>query len=397
MNRSLPSTWRYAKLGKCCTVVSGATPRRNVPEYWGNDIPWVTPKDLSNLEGPILKDAPEYISKEGYRGCSTTILPKGSILFSSRAPIGLVSIAGRDMCTNQGFKNLIPGRDVHSGYLYHCMKWLAPKIADMGNGATFKEVSREIVSRVEIPLPSLPEQKRIAAILDKADAIRRKRQQAIKLADEFLRSVFLDMFGDPASNPKGWPLGSIRELISEAKYGTSKKASDATGKYPVLRMNNIAYSGEMDFTDLKYIDLEKKEVNKYLVKKGDLLFNRTNSKELVGKTAVFESNIPMAIAGYLIRVRTNERSTPQYISAYLNSSHGKATLIGMCKSIVGMANINAQELQDINILIPPVTLQKQYSKIVWKVRERKKRHFEAAATGDILFKSLTQRAFRGEL
>ena len=138
-------------------------------------------------------------------------------------------------------------------------------------------------------------------------------------------------------------------------------------------MNNITYNGEMDFTDLKYVDLEKKEVSKYIAKKGDLLFNRTNSKELVGKTAVFESNTPMAIAGYLIRVRTNEKSTPHYISAYLNSYHGKATLMGMCKSIIGMANINAQELQDISIMIPPVDLQKQYAYLVWKVQVRKKR------------------------
>jgi len=293
-----------------------------------------------------------------------------------------------------------PGKDVDAKYLFYqiwnpVFRFIGSK--NMTGTAGQKRLPAGFLKRHKIPLPPLAEQKRIADILDKSDAIRRKRQQAIKLADDFLRATFLDMFGDPVTNPKEWPLGSIRELISEAKYGTSKKASNSTGKYPILRMNNITYSGEMDFTELKYIDLEKKEVDKYLAKKGDLLFNRTNSKELVGKTAVFESSAPMAIAGYLIRVRTNERATPQYLSAYLNSSHGKATLVGMCKSIVGMANINAQELQDIKMLIPPVTLQKQYSEIVWKIRERKKRHFEAADIGDTLFNALTQRAFRGEL
>jgi type I restriction enzyme, S subunit len=162
-------------------------------------------------------------------------------------------------------------------------------------------------------------------------------------------------------------------------------------------MNNITYSGQMDFTDLKYIDLEKKEEEKYLVRKGDLLFNRTNSKELVGKTAVFEREIPMALAGYLIRVRTNQRATSHYISAYLNSRHGKKTLMGMCKSIVGMANINAQELQDIKILIPPITLQKKYSEFVWKTQDRKTKIVDAIGLGNTLFNSLTQRAFRGEL
>jgi len=266
-----------------------------------------------------------------------------------------------------------------------------------GVGGSLLRARPSEVEKIKIPLPPLPEQKRIAAILDKADAIRHKRQATIKHANDFLRATFLDLFGDPVTNTKGWPLGTIRDLITEAKYGTAKKASTTTGNYPILRMNNITYSGDMDFTDLKYIELEKKEEEKYLARKGDLLFNRTNSKELVGKTAVFESDTPMAIAGYLIRVRTNEKATPQYISSYLNSSHGKTTLMAMCKSIVGMANINAQELQDIPILIPPIELQRKYSEFVKSVQEKLERQLETARIGDSLFNSLTQRAFRGEL
>lgn len=209
----------------------------------------------------------------------------------------------------------------------------------------------------EIPLPPLDEQKRIAAILDKADAIRRKRQQAIQIADDFLRSVFLEMFGDPVTNPKGFELGTIRNFVKTANYGTSGKASETDGEYPILRMGNITYEGSWDFSNLKYIDLSEKEKSKYLAKKGDLLFNRTNSKELVGKTAVFEEEQPMAIAGYLVRVVANEKGNNYYISGYLNSLHGKKTLQNMCKSIVGMANINAQEMQDIPLLLPPKHLQ----------------------------------------
>ena len=150
------------------------------------------------------------------------------------------------------------------------------------------------------------------------------------------------MFGDTVTNPKGWEVGTIRDLVSEVKYGTSKPAVD-NGKYIYLRMNNITYSGCMDYTDLKYIDVEDKEIEKYVVRKGDVLFNRTNSKELVGKTAVFKEDTPMIIAGYIIRVRPNERSNPEYISGFLNSSYGKRTLLDMCKAIVGQENINAQE------------------------------------------------------
>lgn len=205
------------------------------------------------------------------------------------------------------------------------------------------------------------------------------------------------MFGNPVTNPKGWPLGIIRELVSEVKYGTSKKASSDQKQFPIIRMNNITYSGEMNFTDLKYIDLDDKEQKNYLARKGDILFNRTNSKELVGKTAVYEKETPMVIAGYLIRVRVNEKANPYYISAYLNSKHGKATLMGMCKNIIGMANINAQEFQDIKILIPPVGLQDQYAQIVRQVTKYKNRQLKMMDLNNNLFIALSQRAFGGEL
>ena len=127
----------------------------------------------------------------------------------------------------------------------------------------------------------------------------------------------------------------------------------------------------MDFSDLKYIDLNEKEKTKYLVHKGELLFNRTNSKELVGKTAVFKEDKPMAFAGYLIKLVPNKRANSEFISAYLNSSYGKKLLKKMAKNIIGMANINAQELSSIKIYIPPITLQNQFADIVAKIEDQK--------------------------
>ncbi|ENN6812024.1 restriction endonuclease subunit S [Vibrio fluvialis] len=287
---------------------------------------------------------------------------------------------------------------VSPSYLYHFL--CSPSFRNWtknSSGANIKNIRASELAEFEIPLPPLVEQKRIAAILDKADAIRQKRKQAIELADEFLRSVFLDMFGDPVTNPKGFPIGTIRDIVSTVNYGTSAKASEADGEFPILRMGNITYKGGWDFSDLKYIDLDEKDQSKYLAQKGDLLFNRTNSKELVGKTAVFNESRSMAIAGYLIRVRTNELGNPWYISGYLNSSHGKQTLLNMCKSIVGMANINAQELQDINILLPPVELQNKYESIVKEVNERVSRHHESVKELQVLFNALSQKAFSGQL
>ena len=153
----------------------------------------------------------------------------------------------------------------------------------------------------------------------------------------------------------------------------------------------------MDFTELKYIDISSAERHKYIIKKGDLLFNRTNSKELVGKTGVYNLDQEMVIAGYLIRVRTNSRSNSWYIWGYLNSSHGKKSLYSMCKAIVGMANINAQELQNIKILIPPIDLQNRFAQIIQKTEALKARYQQSLHELENLYGSLSQRAFRGEL
>ena len=151
------------------------------------------------------------------------------------------------------------------------------------------------------------------------------------------------MFGDPGSNPRGWEVGCIGDLLEEAKYGTSSKANAEGNGVPILRMGNVTYDGRIDLTDLKHIELSERDFEKYTTKRGDLLFNRTNSKELVGKSAVVKLEEPLAIAGYLVRARANAYGNNDYISGYLNSPHGKATLMGMCKNIVGMANINAKE------------------------------------------------------
>lgn len=284
-------------------------------------------------------------------------------------------------------------------YLAHYLKskafvnWISNQTA----GAKMPRVSMNTFWEHEIPLPPLSEQKHIAAILDKADSLRRKNQQAIQLADQFLRAVFLDMFGDPVTNPKEFPQGIIRDLTESANYGTSAKASETEGEFPILRMGNITYQGGWDFSNLKYIDLSENDKPKYLARKGDLLFNWTNSKELVGKTAVFEEEQPMAIAGYLIRLRSNQKGNNYYISGYLNSTHGKKTLVNMCKSIVGMANINAQEVQDIKVLIPPIELQNKYEQIVLSTKKRLRNLVASEIASEQLFNALSQRAFAGEL
>ena len=261
---------------------------------------------------------------------------------------------------------IIPNDIVDISYLAYAMEYM--NLSKYFSGATIPHIYFKDYQKETLPLPSLDEQRRIATTLDKvSDLISKRRQQLDKL-DELVKARFVEMFGDPATNPMGWEKGTIRDVVTEVKYGTSKPAVEG-GAYKYLRMGNITYDGHLDLTDLKYIDIPESELDKCTVKKGDVLFNRTNSKELVGKTCVYNLDETMVIAGYIIRVRVNNRVLPEYLSAVLNSSYGKKTLAEMCKAIVGQANINAQELQNIQILIPPLELQYKFLKVIQKIEK----------------------------
>ncbi len=291
-----------------------------------------------------------------------------------------------------------PKNGINAAYLKHYFS--SPRyryvISGLSAGANINNLRNEHIDDLRIPFPPLDIQRQIADVLDRASALIEKRKVQIDKLDLLVKSQFIEMFGDPVSNPRGWEIGTIRDLVSEVKYGTSKPAVD-NGKYIYLRMNNITYSGLMDYTDLKYIDIDDREIKKYVVRKGDILFNRTNSKELVGKTAVFKEDTPMIIAGYIIRIRANRRSNPEYISGFLNSGYGKQTLQDMCKAIIGQANINAQELQSIQIPMTPIDLQNQFADFVQQVEARKSLLQQSLAKLELNYKSLMQKCFRGEI
>ena len=267
---------------------------------------------------------------------------------------------------------------------------------DVITGSAQPQIIRQNLISIKIPLPPFPIQQKIADILDRAGALIEQRKAQIAKLELLVKSQFVEMFGDPVKNPMGWDSGTIRDIVTEVKYGTSKPANEG-GQYLYLRMNNITYDGYLDLSSLKHIDVPGNEIEKYIVRKGDVLFNRTNSKELVGKTCVFDLDEPMVIAGYIIRIRLNQRAIPAYLSATLNSEYGKQTLRSMCKAIVGQANINAQELQDIAILIPPLALQTQFATFVERVEAQKVRLRKGLGLMEMGYKALMQKCFEGEI
>lgn len=333
------------------------------------------------------------------------LVQKGDVVIAASS--GSLDVVGKAApatnAFNGGFgafcKVLRPRAVVDATFFAHFFKTgdYRRRISSLAAGANINNLKNEHLDDLEIPLPPLPEQRRIAAILDQADTLRTQRRAALAQLDSLTQSLFLDMFGDPVTNPMGWPMGKIADLLESASYGTSEK-SDSVGAYPVLRMNNLTRTGELNLTDLKYMDLQPSALERYLAKPGDVLFNRTNSAELVGKTAMVPADAPaLAYAGYLVRLRLNAQNEPVYLTRFLNTDYAKRMLRSMCKSIVGMANINAKEIQAMKIALPPLPLQQTFATRVQAIEALKAQHRAALATQDALFASLQQRAFSGAL
>ncbi len=289
----------------------------------------------------------------------TKIAEKEDVLISVRAPIGALNEAREKCCIGRGLAAIRPKGGLNKDFLYYFLLSKKSYLISKGTGSTFKAISKNVLRELTIPVPTLQEQEKQSGILNTLwRVICKRRTQQAKL-DELIKCRFVEMFGTYPANEKGWKTGTIRDVIQEARYGASRPAVEG-GQYPYLRMNNITYGGDLDLSDTKRINVPEAELPKCTVRRGDVLFNRTNSKELVGKTCVYNRDEMMVLAGFVIRVRVNDSVLPEFLAAFLNAGFSKHMLLNMCKSAIGQANINAQEMQDIEIYIPPISSQQEY-------------------------------------
>lgn len=261
-----------------------------------------------------------------------------------------------------GVKVLEPQAGFIPKYLYWKLK--ETHIPDAGYSRHFK-----FLKEANFPQPSIEEQEKYVLQRDLQELIEQKRARQRELLSELEKSVFIDIFGAPENWSMNYEMTTIGELAESTQYGTSAKSGDS-GKYPVLRMGNIADDGKIDLSDLKYADFTESEIPKYTVRKGDLLFNRTNSKEKVGKCAVVETDQKLAFAGYLVRVRFTNPDYAYFVSAYLNSDYGKKLRQKMAKAAVNQANINATELKNLKVPNIEECLQ-EYANIVKFINNKK--------------------------
>ena len=253
------------------------------------------------------------------------------------------------------------------------------------------------MEEVPFPLVAPSEQARLVEILGEADRLRRLSSDASAKMERILPALFLTMFGDPETNPKQWTPSTVGQVIMATDYGTSTKASDDGEGLPIIRMGNVDYAGNLDLRDLKYVCLPDKEVSKFGLERGDLLFNRTNSIDLVGKTGLWNVEMKAVLASYFIRVRVDrEQVEPEFLWAHMNSAFMKRVLRATARGAIGQANINTTEIRSLPLNRPPLNVQKDFVAKLKTIR-RAIPAAEVSAKLEGLFSLLLQRAFSGEL
>jgi len=394
---SANSHWASKTIKEVGKVVTGTTPSKLQNEYYGGNIPFVTPRELGFIE-PVT-DAATYLTEEG--AGKAKIIPENSVMVCCIGSLGKIGIAGRELVTNQQINSIIfDDTQVDHRYGFRFCETLKPLLEHIAPSTTIAIVNKSRFESLEIPLPPLAEQQRIAAILDQADALRTKRRAALAKLDTLLQATFLHMFGDPITNPMGW---EVKPLSEVAKVKGGLQISGIRKNYPIeiayLRVANV-YRDRLALDEIKILKVNDQELKRTSLKTGDILVveGHGNPNE-IGRSAVWDGSIePCVHQNHLIRVQANqEMILPTYMSNYLNSEGGRRQLIRAGKTTSGLNTINSNQVRKIKILVPPLQLQKKYLDQVYKIRAVKENHTRSLEKLNNLFHALQQRAFKGEL
>ena len=352
-----------ARLGDVCTVVSGSTPKSTVPEYWDGDIKWITPAELSN-DTYIINDSARHITALGVAKTGLKSFPAGTVILSSRAPIGKTAIAGCEMFCNQGFKNLICSEKIDSKYLYYFLSGKTDYLNSLGRGATFKEISKAIVENIEIPLPEVEEQKRIAARFERLLRLIQLQKAELEELDKLVKSRFIELFGDPVTNPYGWQQLTVNDVcvsIVRGPFGSALKKeffvppSDTT--YKVYEQKHAIQKSSTIGT--YYVTAEKyNELRRFECHSGDILMSCSGTMgELYQLPAGCEQGI---INQALCKFTLNERILPIVFLAYMRETIGNLETKG--SGIQNIAAVSYVKAMPINL--PPIRVQEQFAAFV---------------------------------
>lgn len=363
--------WEYKKLGEVCEVVSGSTPKTNVPEYWGEGHYWVTPAELNETIVYIDKTERQ-ITDEALAKTKLRLLPVGTVLLSSRAPIGKVAITKTEMYCNQGFKNCICSDSIYNKYLFYFLRLKKEYLNSLGRGATFKEISKSIVESISIPLPPKSTQLAIVSELDKINELIRLKKEQLKDFDNLAQSLFYEMFGDPVENEMRWEVKKLGDNVEEMFLGPFGSALKVDSYVPKEDSYCMVY--EQKHAIKKSINLENHYINKekfdslkrFCVMPGDFIMS---CRGTIGKLYQIPPGAPMGIIHpSLMKIRLKQNG---YDSTYFNFMLVKIVAIESTNGNCVQMAITAKALSKKELPLPPLPLQHLFAQRIEQIEHQK--------------------------
>ncbi len=407
MNIKIPEGWEIRKLGEIAEIVGGGTPSTKNPKYWNGNISWITPKDLSNFRYRYIYRGSKNITELGLKKSSAKLLPRGTVLLSSRAPIGYVAIAGKELATNQGFRSFIikEKNKLNNEFLYYWLKLNKPKLESIASGSTFKEVSGSALKQLEIFLPPIPEQEKIADILGSIDDQIENLMEQNKTLEEIAKTIFKRWFidfefpneeGKPYKSsggefidselgkiPKGWRVGTFGELIKDTIGGDWGKET-VKGKFnkKVYAIRGTDFKnldiGLYDNLPIRYIKSSSLEKRK--LKEGELLIELSGGTKgqptgrifYVSKSIIENSTYPLVFSNFCRKLIVNKSARPEFIYFYWKYLYSKGVMANYQTESTGISNFQLKSfLKTFKIYIPPKELQNKFSNFAKNIMNKK--------------------------
>ena len=383
------------KIKDFCRTGSGGTPsRKNSNYYEGGIIPWVKSGELREN---VIYDTEEHITELALQETSVKLVPKDAILLAMYgATVGRMAILGAEATTNQAICHIIPDEKfADRDYLYHFLQHIVPELIAKAIGGAQPNINQQIIKDMKVPLPPLGEQRRIAAVLDKADALRQKRRAALAKLDTLLQATFLDMFGDPVTNPMGWEV-KLFDDVCDSRLGKMLDAKQQTGNHSRKYLRNANVQWDMfDLDDLLEMDFNEKDRKKYELQNGDLLICEGGE---VGRTAIWHGQIEECyFQKALHRARVDPHLvTPEYMLYYMwlmAKNHG----LKDHTTSATIAHLTGVKLKKLPVPLPPIKQQQKFTSLYQKNFLFRGKMTDAVQHLDNLFHALQQRAFNGQL
>ena len=377
-----------AKLGEVCTIVSGSTPKTSVTSYWDGNIKWITPAEL-NEDTFYIMDSVRHITEEGKEKTGLSYLPTGTVILSSRAPIGKTAIAGCKMCSNQGFKNLICSDAIYNEYLYFFLKSKTDYLNSLGRGATFKEISKSIVENIEIPLPEVNQQKEIAEKFKKLEQLISLRKQQLAELDELVKARFVEMFG-VVHNSVLYPYVPVKSFTSVVSGGTPNRNVSEFWNNGSIRwvkttelQNNVICNTDEKITQAGLDNSSAKIIppNTVLI----AMYGQGKTRGMTGYTSI-ECATNQACACILPCEQFNQN----YLWRYMILSYDK--LRDMAKG-GNQPNLNIGIIKNFPVLKPPIELQNDFAAFVERVDQQKQTVQQSLEKLELMKKALLQEYF----